>query len=372
MTSRPTGGIARGVSSATTDSDSRSDVEVREAGVSDKGLWENYIDSRHDSTFVDRWRWREALERSYGLPCYWYLASRHGSVTGALALTLTRHPLLGPYLATAPFANHGGFYFDDEQTASALLNKAEEVRRQTGADHVVLRHLRADLPPPVGWSNQAAYASFVLPIPGNTEEFLARLRKKTRWEVKQSLDNGFTIEFGAYEKLPAFWEVINKAMKDLGSPYHSRAYLGHILDTFGTRVFLAISRTKEGVPSGAALVFIHRDTAVLLHANVLREFRAQGAAKFLYFSLIGECCRRGISALDMGRSLVGSGNEEFKMKWRPERRQLAYWYNMKGADQPPPSLNQGNPRWQLAIRAWHRLPMWAHRLIGPRIITGVL
>lgn len=373
MTSRSAVGIARDASSVKADADVRGKVEVSEAGARDEADWETYIESRDDSTFVDSWRWREVLEHSYRLPCYWYLARRDGSVTGALALTLTRHPLLGTYLATAPFANHGGFYFEDQVSASALLAKAEEIRRQTGARHVNLRHLRVDLPPPAGWLNQAAYASFSLPLPANAEEFLERhLRTKTRWKVNQSRSNGFTVEFGTHEALPAFWEVINKAMKELGSPYHSRAYLGHILDVFGTRVFLAVSRTEKGVPFGAALVLVHRDTAILLHANVLREYHALRPAEFLYFSVVEECCRRGIKVLDMGRSLVGSGNEEFKMKWRPERRELAYWYHMKDADQPPPSLNQANPRWQLAIRTWQHLPLWAHCLVGPRMITGVL
>ena len=353
--------------------ESRGKVQVVEAAAGDKAAWETYIESRDDTTFVDSWRWREVLERSYRLPCYWYLAKRNDAFTGALALTLTRHPLLGTYLATAPFANQGGFYFDDQETASALMDMAETVQRQTGARYVNLRHLRTDLPPTERWLQLPAYASFWLRLPGDPQRFLVdHLRRKTRWEVKQSLNSGFTVEFGTHAVVETFWAVINKAMKELGSPYHSRAYLDHILEVFGKRVLLAVSRTRDGTPAGAALLFFHRDTAVLLHANVLRKYHALKPAEFLYFSVIEECCRREIELLDMGRSLVGSGNEGFKMKWRPERRDLAYFYRLRDPGQRLPALNQANSRLQLAIKAWQRLPLSLHRLVGPRLISGLL
>ena len=79
---------------------------------------------------------------------------------------------------------------------------------------------------------------------------------------------------------------------------------------------------------------------------------------------------KGFKVLDLGRSLIGSGNEVFKMKWKPRKQLLAYWYILlKGHDLP--ELNQKNPKLQAAIWVWKRLPAFIVRAIGPFLIKGV-
>jgi hypothetical protein len=72
----------------------------------------------------------------------------------------------------------------------------------------------------------------------------------------------------------------------------------------------------------------------------------------------------------MGRSLIGSGNEVFKMKWNPEKQKLAYWYYLRKM-QDVPSLNQKNPKFRAAIWMWQRMPAFIVRLIGPFLIRGL-
>jgi hypothetical protein len=74
--------------------------------------------------------------------------------------------------------------------------------------------------------------------------------------------------------------------------------------------------------------------------------------------------------LDLGRSLIGSGNETFKMKWRPRKKELAYWYTLMPGQQLP-ALHQKNPKFQLAISLWKRLPAFVVRPFGPFLIKGL-
>jgi hypothetical protein len=72
----------------------------------------------------------------------------------------------------------------------------------------------------------------------------------------------------------------------------------------------------------------------------------------------------------MGRSLIGSGNETFKMKWKPRKQTLCYWYSLKkGAELP--GLNQKNPKFRFAIWTWKRLPAFVVRALGPSLIKGL-
>jgi hypothetical protein len=73
---------------------------------------------------------------------------------------------------------------------------------------------------------------------------------------------------------------------------------------------------------------------------------------------------------DMGRSLIGSGNEIFKMKWKPRNNVLAYWYATRNGDDLP-DLNQKNPKFRLAIWTWKRLPAFVVRFLGPGLIRGL-
>ena len=94
------------------------------------------------------------------------------------------------------------------------------------------------------------------------------------------------------------------------------------------------------------------------------------AGEFLYWSVIQRGIQKGLKTFDLGRSLVGSGNEIFRMKWSPRKQLLAYWYWLAPGHELP-SLNQKNPKFQLVIAIWKRLPAFIVRAIGPYLIRGL-
>lgn len=347
-------------------------TEIILANPSDEQLWNAYAQQRATFTFVDDWRWRKVIERSYSLPCFWYLAKRGGQVVGTLALTKTRHPLLGTYLATAPFGNHGGFQYDDAEAAGALLQVATAACRRESAEYVLVRHVDPALLLPKEWQPWDIYAGFSLDIPCDPHQFILSDFGPSARGIRPALKKGMTICWGNYDVMDDFWLVINTSMRDLGSPYHSRQYLRNILHEYAHSTQLAVIKTKSGDLAGGALVFFDQNSAVLLHANIISRFSKLRAAEFLYFRIFEECYRRGINTIDMGRSLAGSGNECFKMKWRPRRYPLHYWYWRADRKAKSPGLTQDNSKFRLAIRTWQRLPLVTHKLLGPRLITGLL
>jgi hypothetical protein len=159
-------------------------------------------------------------------------------------------------------------------------------------------------------------------------------------------------------------------MHELGSPYHAKKYLKTMADSLGESLEFIVLKDASGRIAGAGVFILQGGTATNLHANILRKYRGDYAGEFLYWSAITHYCHRGFANFDMGRSLSGSGNETFKMKWRPARKPLAYWFALQpGAE--PPSLNQKNPRFGPAIWAWKRLPSFVVRPLGPALIRGL-
>lgn len=345
---------------------------IEEVTIQNRREFQHYIYSREDTTFVDSWEWKVVLEKSYGLSNYWYLAREKGTIKGFLGLTLCNHPFFGRYLVTAPFGSEGGFYADSENVFSHLLEKAQKLQDQLRTRYSLIRHLKRGISSPHGWLQDQSYVTFHLSLDLDREHFLGKhIRSSLRNKIKNSLKSEFVAKFGGTELLDDFWIVINRSMRELGSPYHSRKYLETLLSEFNPKVQLVVIYDREQNPFGGALIAYHLAKACLIHSIFYKEYRTRNAGEFLYWSIISECYQRGIKSLDMGRSLAGSGNDVAKMKWRPRRSELAYWYRLSPGVKLP-KVNQENPRLKLVIGLWQRLPLLITRKMGPKLITGIM
>ncbi len=167
-----------------------------------------------------------------------------------------------------------------------------------------------------------------------------------------------------------FWFIINRTMRELGSPYHSRKYLENVVEAFGQSSEIVILYNNRR-PIGGGLFVYHLNKLNIVNANFLTQFRTAYAGEYFYWSIILESHQRGIACIDMGRSLVNSGNENAKMKWIPSRLPLAYWYRLLPGIELP-RVNQDNPRFQTAIKLWQRMPQFLNNMVGPKLISGIL
>jgi len=73
----------------------------------------------------------------------------------------------------------------------------------------------------------------------------------------------------------------------------------------------------------------------------------------------------------MGRSLNGSGNQAYKLKWKPEKIPLSYWYYLPNG-LPIPELNQKSAKFRFAIWMWKLLPRFVVQALGPSLIRGIV
>jgi FemAB-related protein (PEP-CTERM system-associated) len=321
--------------------------------------------------FVARDSWSRFVWEAYRIPAYRLEASEAGRVAGVLSLSHVTHPLFGNYLSTAPFASYGGLAFDSLAARDALLAGAAAQARARAASYTVVRFSGDEQAPPNGWVQQPIYATYLLELPPAPDALLASFSSDHRSHVRRGLKKGFSVRFGGRELLDEAYSVIARSMHELGSPYHPRSYLRAMLEWMADDLEFAVVYDARGRTAGAGAFISDGRVSTNLHANILRRYRRDYAGEFLYWSAILRCYERGLQAFDMGRSLIGSGNEAFKMKWKPRRRLLSYWYNLEpGAHLP--GLNQKNPKFRLAIWAWKRLPFAIAQALGPSMIRGLV
>jgi FemAB-related protein (PEP-CTERM system-associated) len=311
------------------------------------------------------------IHRVYGHPVHRFVALDGGHPRGALSLLEVKHPVFGHYLATAPFGSYGGFACENNEARDILLDEARRLAKELDADYLSLRFDDTASPPPEGWVEHPVYFTYLIHLPPAPDDLLKRFSSDHRNHIRKSLKKGFSIRFGHLDLLDDAYEAIALSMHELGSPYHAKRYLRQMAESLGNTLQFAVTYdAKERITGGG--VFIHQGKTIFnLHANVLHFARSSYAGEFLYWSVIEHAIQNGLSTFDLGRSLVGSGNDIFKSKWAPEKKPLAYWYWLAPGHELP-SLNQKNPKFQFAIATWKLLPSFIIRPLGPYIIRGLV
>ena len=320
--------------------------------------------------FVGLNPWLSFVHQIYKFPVYRIISQEGNKIDGWLALVCVRHPIFGTYLTTSPFGSYGGFAYSSLLVRDGLLERAQALANETGVHYVNVRFEAGMEVPPEGWTQHPIYATYHADLSPDPDQLMHAYSSDHRNHIRKSLKKGFSIKFGHLDLLDDVYECLARSMHELGSPYHSKDYLHAMAESLGETFEFAVMYDAHGKLAGAGVLIFQDDMVTNLHANILRRYRSEYAGEFLYWSLFERYCRRGFKLFDLGRSLIGYGNETFKMKWRPHKQLLAYWYALEQGHRLP-ELNQKNPTFQMAIWLWKVLPSLIVRPLGPFLIRGL-
>jgi lipid II:glycine glycyltransferase (peptidoglycan interpeptide bridge formation enzyme) len=105
-------------------------------------------------------------------------------------------------------------------------------------------------------------------------------------------------------------------------------------------------------------------------ASAIREFNPLCANVFLYWQMLQFAVERGVHIFDFGRSTPNEGTFHFKRQWGAEPCELV-WEYWTAPGKPLPDLNPANPKFDLAIRTWQRLPLPIATTLGPHIVRNI-
>lgn len=314
--------------------------------------------------------WTLFVQKAYGFPVYRIVSHINNKIDGWLALVHVRHPIFGNYLTTSPFGSYGGFAYSSLTSRDPLLEKARTLAMNLKVEHINIRFEAGNETPPDGWIHNPIYATYLLDLVPDASQLMTTYSSDHRNHIRKSLKKGFSIKFGQLNLLDDVYEGLARSMHQLGSPYHNQSYLRAMAEALGNTLEFVVVYDARGELVGAGVFIFQGDMVTNLHANILQHFRSDYAGEFLYWSVIERYCRMDFKAFDLGRSLIGSGNETFKMKWKPRKQLLAYWYALMPGHTLP-ELNQKNPKFQMAIWIWKRLPSFVVRWLGPFLIKGL-
>ena len=86
----------------------------------------------------------------------------------------------------------------------------------------------------------------------------------------------------------------------------------------------------------------------------------------LYWNFLKYAADNGFKSFDFGRSTLGENTYKFKKQWGAKSIPLSWQYWVKNGDGLP-DMDSNNPKFELAIKSWKKLPVGVTKLLGPRI-----
>ncbi len=311
--------------------------------------------------------WLGVIARSFGHDTQCLAAETADGLVGVLPLVFFNSRLFGRFAVSLPFVNYGGVVADDDRAARALLEAAIVETKKRGGTHLELRHHGRQL-----FSHLAVKrhkVAMTLRLEASSEAQWAALDKKLRNQVRKAEKSGLRAEHGGLELLDDFYRVFARNMRDLGTPVYSRRFFREVLTAFPDHARVFCVRLGSEVVA-ASLTYGRGRTIEVPWASAIREFNPLCANVYLYWQMLSFAVENRFGTVDFGRSTPGEGTFLFKKQWgaAPEELVWEYW---TAAGRPLPDLNPANPKFDMAIRAWQRLPVSIATALGPLVVRHI-
>jgi len=321
-----------------------------------------------DSTCYHLIEWKDVLESSFGVKTYYLLAENQtNAIKGVLPLAQLKSILFGNFMVSLPYFNFGGICSDGGEAAEGLLSEAIRIASEEKAEHIELRHTSNCLH---GLAVKTAKVSMQLRLPNEKEELWKSLVSNLRRKVRKPTKEGMYAKFGGEEELENFYRIFSTKMRDLGTPVYSKVFFRNILKAFPRSTWICSVYTRERQAVASAFLVGFKERMELPWVSSLKDYDRYYANSLLYWSALEFACDTGFRIFDFGRSTPGEGTYNFKEQWGANAVQL-YWHYWMRNNGPLPELNPKNPKYQLAIRMWKKLPLWLTRILGPGIVKNL-
>ncbi len=329
----------------------------------DAQQWDAFVAQHEGATSDHMWGWRRVLHEAFDYQPYYLGAFDGDIVRGVLPLFRVPRGWQKCALVSIPFGNYGGICAESPAASEALFLEAKGLLHQLNGEYLDLRHQislnQTELQAP-RWS----YLRYTMQLSGNVEDHFQRFGGKNRNQVRLAKKNGLRTEFK--RDIDALYRIHLHTARRQGTPCFPRKYFELILQEFGSQVqVLFIMKSDISI---AYDVFLKFKTSLVIQLNgSLSQYFRDRPNELLCWAGIEYGCHEGYRELDYCRSRQGSGTAAFKRKLRFTEEPLGYQYYVPNGSSVP-EHTPANPKYQMAIQAWQRIPLLLTRHLGPAIV----
>jgi FemAB-related protein (PEP-CTERM system-associated) len=334
-------------------------MRVRELAEADSGRWDQFVERCPEATFFHLSGWKQVLERAFGHDTMFLYAEHDGQILGILPLARVRSLLFGDSLTSLPFCVYGGIAAVDDAARTLLREHACALAERLQVDALELRNQQ---PSGLDWPRKDLYATFKKTIEADDEANLKAIPNKQRAMVRKGIKSGLVGEAGSDGQ--RLFRVYSESVRNLGTPVFSANYFRILADVFGDACDILMI-THQGRDIAGVLSFWFRNEVLPYYGGSVRAARdIKGSNDFMYWDLMCRARERGCTRFDFGRSKQGTGPYSFKKNWGFKPQPLHYEYHLVKSSSMP-DVNPMNPKYQLFIKAWKKLPLPVANFLGP-------
>jgi len=338
--------------------------QVRLMQPQDAARWDEFVLNCPEASFFHRAGWQKVIEQAFGHKTYFYLAEVDGRIEGVLPLAEIKSRLFGHSLGSLPFCVYGGPAATSTAVADALDREAQALAAKLQVGHLEYHNVA---PRHADWHAKDLYVTFRREMDPDPEKNMNAIPRKQRAMVRKGIKAGLASEIDA--NVDRFFTAYATSVHRLGTPVFSKKYFRLLKETFGDDCEV-MTITKDGNLISSVMSFYFRDEVLPYYGGGMPAAREVAGNDFMYWELMRRTCTRGYRIFDFGRSKKGTGSHDFKKNWGFEPTPLHYEYKLVRATEVP-DTNPLNPKYQLMIRTWQKMPIALANLIGPHIVKNL-
>jgi FemAB-related protein (PEP-CTERM system-associated) len=328
----------------------------------ERALWDLYVNAAPGASNYHRWGWKEVIENAFGWPTFYLVAKEATEIKGVLPLVWQKSWLFGSFLTSLPFFSDAGVLAESREAEKLLVEEAIALSRRVGASYLELRHRRDH---GLGLPTKTSKVRVLVKVEPDKDKMLKALRSEVRTKIRKAWKSGLTSEMLGEDALSDFYAIFAERMRDLGTPVYSESFFSEIFKVFGADSRICVVRYR-GKPIAATFVTAFRETLESLWSSYRRRFVALEPTALLNWTILLYAGEKGCHTFDFGRSTVGSGAHSYKLQWSSQEVPLFWdYWSPDGNDKP--ELDRANPKYDMYIKLWRRLPLGLTKRLGPSI-----
>ena len=341
-----------------------------DASASDKKKWDTYVAQHSEATLYHSSKWFSLITKLFKHTVYAFYKLENDLITGVLPMVRIQSRIFGDYYVAMPYVNYGGVLADTDEIKTDLISYANQFVKSEGGTHIEYRHT-FEL---AEFDNEALPVRtdkvlMVLELPENEEALWKAIGSKVRAQVKRPQRENVSVKHGGLEMVDDFYTVFARNMRDLGTPVYAKALFSSIIENFPDSAHIVVVY-HEDKPAAAGFTIGYKGRLEIPWASALREYNKISVNMLLYWEILKYAIEAGYKEFDFGRSTINAGTYRFKKQWGAKPQQL-YWHYWLREGGEPPQMNPHNPKYQLVIKIWQKMPVWLTKIIGPSIVKNL-
>lgn len=329
--------------------------------------WLSFLNARGPSAMYCEPRWVRAIGQSLKQTPYFIEANANGKTVGLLPLMFVKSPIFGRFLVSLPYFDWAGVIADDPKITKALIDRAVELADELDVRYMELRH-EAEIPHERLTHKRTTKVQMRLPLSANPDDVWNGLKSEVRTQIRKGTKKNLQLEWGGQELLDDFYLVFSTNMRDLGTPVYPKRLFENFLSKLPDQVEIGVVQL-DGRTIASCLAMHGNGLSEVPSASSLRAYRSTAANSYMYWHAIERAIRRGQSIFDFGRSTIDGPTFQFKKKWGAQPVPVVWQYYVRKGDVQ--EMRPDNPKFDLAIGVWKRLPLPVTQVLGPMIVRGI-